>query len=47
MAMIIFRLESLSFVTHPPTLMFQNSMAVVTFATQWKRANIVPRLISK
>ena len=29
-------------VAHPLTLIFQNSMAAGTFATQWKRANIVP-----
>ena len=28
-------------VAHPLILIFQNSMAVGTFATQWKRANIV------
>ena len=27
---------------HPLTLIFQNSMAAGTFATQWKRTNIVP-----
>ena len=29
-------------VARPLTLIFQNSMAAGTFATQWKRANIVP-----
>ena len=29
-------------VAHPLTLIFRNSMAAGTFATQWKRANIVP-----
>ena len=29
-------------VPHPPTLIFQNSLAAGIFATQWKRANIVP-----
>ena len=29
-------------VAHSLTLIFQNSMAAGTFATQWKRANIVP-----
>ena len=29
-------------VTYPLTFVFQNSLAAVTFATQWKRANIVP-----
>ena len=29
-------------VAHPLTLIFQNSLAAGTFATQWKRANIVP-----
>ena len=29
-------------VSHPLTLIFQNSMAAGTFATQWKRTNIVP-----
>ena len=29
-------------VAHPLTLIFQNSMDAGTFATQWKRANIVP-----
>ena len=28
-------------VADPLTLIFQNSMAAGTFATQWKRANIV------
>ena len=28
-------------VTYPPTLIFQKSLAAGTFATQWKRANIV------
>ena len=29
-------------VAHPPTLIFQNSMAAGTFATQWRKENIVP-----
>ena len=29
-------------VAHPLTLIFKNSMAGGTFATQWKRENIVP-----
>ena len=29
-------------VTHPLTLILQNSMTAGTFPTQWKRANIVP-----
>ena len=29
-------------VAHPLTLIFKNSMAAGTFATQWKRENIVP-----
>ena len=31
-----------NFVTNPLALIFQNSMAGGTFATQWKRVNIVP-----
>ena len=29
-------------VAHPLTLIFQNSLVAGTFATHWKRANIVP-----
>ena len=44
--MIIIRLERLSFaltlsITYRLTLVFQNSMTAGTFATQWKRANVV------
>ena len=31
-----------NYVAHSLTSIFQNSMAAGTFATQWKRANIVP-----
>ena len=31
-----------NFIAHPLTLIFQNSMAACTFATQWEKANIVP-----
>ena len=31
-----------NFVAHPLTLIFENSMTAGTFATRWKRANIVP-----
>ena len=32
---------SITSVAHPLTLIFQNSMAAVKFATQWKRASLV------
>ena len=29
-------------ITHPPTLIFQNSLVAGTFASDWKKATIVP-----
>ena len=29
-------------IAHPPTLIFQNSLVAGTFASDWKKATIVP-----